>query len=113
MKIRRLFLVSFLIVTVSALTGWRSHRHHKKHKVEKEVVEEQAPKTLDLSLPLKIDDKKNDTKFLPEPQQVKIEKPKKIEREVELEPQTILSAEPEADKIKSFDGAGFMINIKR
>jgi hypothetical protein len=113
MKIRRLFLVSFLIVVVSTLTGWRSYRHHKKNKVEKEVVEEQAAKTLDLSLPLEIEDKKTDAKFLSAPQQVKIEKPKKIEREVALEPQSIMSAEPEADKIKSFDGAGFAINIKR
>lgn len=113
MKTGRLFLVSFLIVAVSTLTGWRSHRHHKRHQVEKEVVEEQTPKTLDLSLPLKIEDKKTDNKFLPEPQQVKMDKPKKIERDVELEPQSIISAEPEAEKTKSFDGAGFAINIKR
>jgi hypothetical protein len=113
MKKNRLFLVSFLIVTVSMLTGWRSHRHHKKHKVEKEVVVEQAPKKLDLSLPLKIEDKKTDIKFLAGPQQVKIERPKKIERGIELEPQSIISAEPESEKTKSFDGAGLSINIKR
>lgn len=113
MKTHRLFLISFLIVTLSILTGWRSHRHHKKQNVESEVTQEQLPKKLDLSLPLEIEDKKNETKFLPAPQQVKIDKPKKIQRDVELEPQSIMSAEPEADKVKSFDGAGFSINIKR
>lgn len=111
MKIRRLFLVSFLIVAVSMLTGWRSHRH-KKHKVEKEVAEVSVPKTLDLSLPLNIEDKKIENKFLPI-SQVKIDKPKKIQREVELDTQAIMSIEPEADKIKSFDGAAITINVKR
>lgn len=113
MKTHRLFLISFLIVALSVLTGWRSHRHHKKHNVEPEVTQEQLPKELDLSLPLEIEDKKNDTKFLPAPQQVKIDKPRRIERDIELEPQSIMSAEPEAGKVKSFDGAGFAINIKR
>lgn len=113
MKTGRLFLVSFLMVALSMLTGWRSHRHHKKHHDEPQISETSEPKKLDLSLPLEIDDKKTDTKFLSAPLQAKIEKPKKIERKVELEPQSIMSAEPEADKIKSFDGAGFAINIKR
>jgi hypothetical protein len=108
MKKRRLVFVSFLIVTLSMLTGWRSHRHHKKHKVQTPIEEVVVPKKLDLSLPLKIDEKAD----LPVTQS-KIEKPKKIKRDIELEPQTILSAEPEQDKIKSFDGAGLSINIKR
>ncbi len=108
MKTRRLFLVSFLIITVSMLTGWRSHRHHKKHNVEAPIEDVSMPKKLDLSLPLTIDDQ---TDF--PVTQTKIEKPKKIKRDIELEPQTILSAEPEQDKIKSFDGAGVSINIKR
>lgn len=112
MKAHRLFLVSFLIVAVSMLTGWRSHRHHKKHKMEKEVAEVSVPKTLDLSLPLKIEDKK-ETSMTQAKSDFKIEKPKKIEREVELDTQAIMSIEPEADKIKSFDGAAITINVKR
>jgi hypothetical protein len=108
MKTRRLILVSFLIVTVSMLTGWRSHRHHKKHNVESPIEEVVSPKKLDLSLPLNIDDKA-DLPATPS----KIEKPTKIKRDIELEPQTILSAEPENGKTKSFDGAGLSINIKR
>lgn len=108
MKKYRLFLVGFLIVAISMLTGWRSHRHHKKHLVEMPIEEVTTPKKLDLSLPLTIDDKAD----LPVTQS-KIEKPKKIKRDIELEPQTILSVEPENGKIKSFDGAGFSINIKR
>lgn len=111
MKIRRLFLVSFLMVTVLMLTGWRSHRH-KKHKVEKEVAEVSVPRTLDLSLPLKIEDKK-ETSMTQVKSDFKIEKPRKIEREVELDTQAIMSIEPEADKIKSFDGAAITINVKR
>lgn len=112
MKTRRLVLVSFLMVTVSMLTGWRSHRHHKKESSENPIEEVSKPKKLDLSLPLKIEDKPSN--FITQAKSnYKIDKPKKIEREVELEPQTIMSAEPEADKIKSFDGAGFAINIKR
>lgn len=108
MKTTRLFLVSFLIITVSMLTGWRSHRHHKKYKTETPIEDVSIPKKLDLSLPLKIEEKSD----MPVTQS-KIEKPKKIKRDIELEPQTILSAEPENDKIKSFDGAGLSINIKR
>jgi hypothetical protein len=111
MKTRRLFLVSFLIVSVSMLTGWKS-KHHKKHKIETPVEQENtAPKKLDLSLPLKINDK-FDSKTTQAKNDLLI-KPKKIQRAIELEPQTIMSAEPEEDKIKSFDGAGFSINIKR
>ena len=111
MKTRRLFLVGFLIVAMSMLTGWRSH-HHKKVKMITPLTAISEPKKLDLSLPLKIEDKfavnsshaKSDLPF---------DKPKKIQREVELETQAIMSIEPEQDKIKSFDGAGFAINIKR
>jgi hypothetical protein len=42
-----------------------------------------------------------------------IEKPKKIQRGLELDTQTIMSMEPEADKIKSVDGASITINLKR
>ncbi len=108
MKTPRLILVSFLIITVSMLTGWRSYRHHKKHNVDAPLEEMVIPKKLDLSLPLKIEEKSDLSTT-----QSKIEKPKKIKRDIELEPQTILSAEPENDKIKSFDGAGLSINIKR
>lgn len=113
MKTPRLFLVSFLVMALSTLTGWRSH-HHKKHKTEQPSVEQEnsEPKKLDLSLPLKIEDKPNNH-MTQAKTNTQIEKPKKIERAVELEPQSIMSAEPEADKIKSFDGAGFSINIKR
>ncbi len=112
MKIHRLFLVSFLIVTVSMLTGWRSHHRHKKHKVEKDIAEVSMPKTLDLSLPLKIDDK-TEISLTQAKSDFKIEKPKKIGREVELDTQVIMSIEAEADKIISFDGAAITINVKR
>jgi hypothetical protein len=113
MKAHRLFLVSFLIVAMSMLTGWRSHHHrhhHKKHSVETLIEETVAPKTLDLSLPLQV---KNEASTTHAKSDFPIEKLKKIQREVELNPQAIMSIEPEQDKIKSFDGAGFAINIKR
>jgi hypothetical protein len=112
MKMRRLFLVSFLILALSILTGWRSHRHHKKHSVETPIEEVSKPKTLDLSLPLKYDDKFS-AKMPVIKSDLPIEKSKKIQRDLELNPQAIMSIEPEQDKIKSFDGAGFAINIKR
>lgn len=107
MKKRHLFLVSFLIVAVSMLTGWRSHRHHKKHKVEVPAEEIATPKKLDLSLPLNIDEK-TDVPIM----QSKIEKPKKIKRDVELGTEAIMFPYPEQDKAKSFDGAGITINVK-
>jgi hypothetical protein len=107
MKTRRLFLVSFLIIVMSMLTGWRSHHHRKHHAVEAST-ETSAPKTLDLSLPLRIEDKAD----IPITQ-AKIEKPKKIQRALELDTQSIMSIEPEAGKTKSFDGAGITINLKR
>jgi hypothetical protein len=75
MKIRRLFLVSFLIMAVSMLTGWK--RHHKKHKIK-----------------------------------MPVEKPKKIQRKVELEADTIVFPYAEAEKMQSVDGAAITINVK-
>lgn len=110
MKIRRLFLVSFMMVALSMLTGWRGyhHHHHRKHRATTPTAEMSAPKSLDLSVPLRIEDK-SDAPVT----QTKIEKPKKIQRDLELDTQAIMSIEPEADKIKSFDGAGISINLKR
>jgi hypothetical protein len=112
MKTHRLFLVGFLMLALSMLTGWRSHHHHKKHHVEQKSNEIVAPKTLDLSLPLQLENK-FDAPITQAKSNFQIEKPKKIQREVELETQAIMSIEPEQDKIKSFDGAGLSINIKR
>lgn len=111
MKTRRLFLVSFLIVSMSMLTGWRSHRHHKKNKVDPVVVQEQAPKKLDLSLPFKINDK-FDSKTSQVKSDLLIEKPKKIQRKVELEADTIVFPYAEAEKTQSVDGAAITINVK-
>ncbi len=111
MKTRRVFLVGFLIVAMSMLTGWRSH-HHKKHRAVELTVEITEPKTLDLSLPMRTED--NTTiPITPEKSVVSVEKPKKIQRELELDTQSIMSIEPEAGKTKSFDGAGITINLKR
>lgn len=112
MKTRRLFLVSFLIVAVSLLTGWKS-RHHKKHKTETPIStpEEIKPKTLDLSLPLKINDK-FDTKTTQAKSDLLIEKPKKVQRKVELEADAIAFPFPEAEKTQDVDGASIRLNIK-
>ena len=108
MKTRRLFLVSFLIVAMSILTGWQSHRHHKKHHTDTQIEEiTPEPKTLDLSLPLKIDEKA-DLPFM----QSKTEKTKRNQRKVELGTEAIMFPYPEQDKAKSFDGAGITINVK-
>lgn len=112
MKTRRLFLVSFLIVAISLLTGWRSHHRKHRHRLIEPTVETSAPRTLDLSLPLRIEDK-FDAKTTQAKSDLIIEKPKKIQREVELDTQAIMSIEPEEDKIKSFDGAALTINVKR
>lgn len=111
MKTRRLFLVGFLIIAMSVLTGWRSH-HHKKHRTVEPIAEITEPKTLDLSLPLRTEDKL-ETPITQEKSALSIEKPKKIQRELELDTQSIMSVEPEAGKTKSFDGAGITINLKR
>ncbi|MEI7839840.1 MAG: hypothetical protein WCJ11_04985 [Methylococcaceae bacterium] len=111
MKASRLFVVGFLILAMSMLTGWRSHRH-KKHRTVEPTAEIAKPKTLDLSLPLRTED--NTTiPLTPEKSVVSVEKPKKIQRELELDTQSIMSVEPEAGKTKSFDGAGITINLKR
>ncbi|MDD5228607.1 MAG: hypothetical protein PHN45_09545 [Methylococcales bacterium] len=112
MKTRRLFLVSFLIVVMSMLTGWRSHHHHSKHHVEQQLSEISEPKMLDLSLPLQIENK-FDAPITQAKSDFVVEKSKKIQREVELDTQAIMSIEPEQDKIKSFDGAALTINVKR
>jgi hypothetical protein len=111
MKIRRLFLVSFLIMAVSMLTGWK--RHHKKHKIKMPVAtqEDTTPKKLDLSLPFKINDK-FDTKTTQTKSDSLIEKPKKIQRKVELEADTIVFPYAEAEKMQSVDGAAITINVK-
>lgn len=111
MKTRRLFLVSFLIVAISMLTGWRSH-HHRKHRAVEPIAEMSKPKTLDLSLPLETENKFN-APITQAKSDFSIEKPKKIQRALELDTQSIMSVEPEAGKTKSFDGAGITINLKR
>ena len=111
MKTRRLFLISFLIMVMSMLTGWRSH-HHKKHKVKTPSEEITEPKTLDLSLPLPIENK-SDVPITQSQSNFAIEKPKKIQREVELDTQAIMFAYPEEEKVKPFDGAAITINVKR
>ncbi|GDX84758.1 hypothetical protein LBMAG43_08000 [Methylococcaceae bacterium] len=110
MKKYRVFLVVFLIVAMSMLTGWRSH--HRKHPTVESTTEIAEPKTLDLSLPMRTE---NNTTIpiTPEKSVISIEKPKKIQRELELDTQSIMSIEPEAGKIKTFDGAGITINLKR
>lgn len=111
MKTRRLFLVSFLIMAVSLLTGWKSW--HQKHKTETPIStqEEIRPKPLDLSLPLKINDK-FDTKTTQAKSDLLIEKPKKIQRKVELEADTLAFPFPEAEKTQDVDGASIRLNIK-
>ena len=111
MKKCRVFLIGFLIVAMSMLTGWRSH-HHKKHLTVEPTPRIAEPKALDLSLPLKIEDK-FDSIITPPKSTSPIDKPKKIQRELELDTQSIMSIEPEAGKIKTFDGAGITINLKR
>ena len=110
MKKCRVFLVVFLILAMSMLTGWRSH-HHKKHMSVEPTPKIAEPKTLDLSLPFRPDN--TSIPITPEKLVVSVEKPKKIQRELELDTQSIMSIEPEAGKIKTFDGAGITINLKR
>lgn len=113
MKTRRLFLVSFLIVSVSMLTGWKSRHHKKRYKTETPIStqEEIKPKPLDLSLPLKINDK-FDSKTTQAKSSFLIEKPKKVQRKVELEADTIMFPFPEAEKMQDVDGAAIKINVK-
>lgn len=91
------------------LTGWRSH--HRKHPTVESTTEIAEPKTLDLSLPMRTE---NNTTIpiTPEKSVISIEN-LKIQRELELDTQSIMSIEPEAGKIKTFDGAGITINLKR
>lgn len=111
MKTRRLCLVGFLIMAMSILTGWRSY-HHKKHHIVESTVETSEPRALDLSLPLQFDNK-NAAPITQAQSKFTIEKPKKIQREVELDTQAIMFAYPEEEKVKPFDGAAITINVKR
>ena len=113
MKKSRLFVVSFLITAVSMLTGWQS-RHHKKQKTEPPVAtqeEDTTPKKLDLSLPLKVQDK-FDSKTTQAKSELLIEKSKKVQRRVELEADALAFPFPEAEKSQDVDGAGIRLNIK-
>ena len=111
MKARRLFLISFLILVMTSLTGWRSH--HRKHKKDAPSVisESVEPKPLDLSLPFKIEDK-FDVNTTHAKSDFQIEKPKKVQRKVELEADTIMFPFPEAEKTQNVDGAAIKINVK-
>lgn len=115
MKTHRLFLVSFLIVVISTLTGWRSH--HRKHRVDTPITATSEPKMLDLSLPLhvkyKSDFRITQAKLVMPETNNFFEKSTYSHRALELKPQAIMSIEPEEGKIKSFDGAGIFINLKR
>ncbi len=111
MKAYHLFLISFLIMAMSILTGWRSY-HHKKHHIVESTAETTEPRTLDLSLPFKINEGV-DMNALHAKSDITIEKPKKIQREVELDTQAIMFAYPEEDKIRPVDGAAITINVKR
>lgn len=111
MNTYRLFLISFLGLTLTVLTGFNDSA--KKQKTVKSIETPTVPKVLDLSLPAQIEntiESKTTAQVKPE---FTIEKPKKIQRELELDTQTIMSIEPEADKIKSVDGASITINLKR
>ena len=79
MKAHRLFLVSFLIVAMSMLTGWRSHHENKKHHANAITSKMSEPKTLDLSLPLQVE-RKFDAPITQAKSDFLIEKPKKIQR---------------------------------
>ena len=112
MNTYRFFLISFLGLILTGLTVFSDST--KKNKNIKTIeTTNTAPKVLDLSLPAQIENtagSKTTTQIKPE---FTIEKPKKIQRELEFDTQTIMSMEPEADKIKSVDGASITINLKR
>ncbi|MEN9898032.1 MAG: hypothetical protein RLZZ66_1681 [Pseudomonadota bacterium] len=113
MNTYRFFLISFLGLVFTGLTGFSDST--TKHKTVKTIETSPPPKVLDLSLPAQIENTvefktTSQVKIKPE---FTIEKPKKIQRELELDTQTIQSIEPEADKIKSVDGASITINLKR
>ena len=112
MNTYRFFLISFLGLIFTGLTGF-SDSTKKNKNIKNIAVTNTAPKVLDLSLPAQIENtmgSKTTTQIKPE---FTIEKPKKIQRELELDTQKIMSMEPEADKIKSVDGASITINLKR
>jgi len=112
MNTYRFFLISFLGLIFTGLTGF-SDSTKKNKNIKNIAVTNTAPKVLDLSLPAQIENtvgSKTTTQIKPE---FTIEKPKKIQRELELDTQKIMSMAPEADKIKSVDGASITINLKR
>lgn len=112
MNTYRFFLISFLGLIFTGLTGF-SDSTKKNNNIKNIAATNTAPKVLDLSLPAQIEntvESKTTTQIKPE---FTIEKPKKIQRELEFDTQTIMSMEPEADKIKSVDGASITINLKR
>jgi hypothetical protein len=109
----RLFLLNFLLLALAGLTGFSStHKKQKSTKLVNQATVDETTKKLDLSLPMPIDDK-FDAKTTQAKSELITEKPKKIDRPLELGTQTILTPDPETEKVKSFDGAGITIKIKR
>ena len=96
MNTYRFFLISFLGLIFTGLTGF-SDSTKKNKNIKNIAVTNTAPKVLDLSLPAQIENtvgSKTTTQIKPE---FTIEKPKKIQRELELDTQNIMSMEPEPD----------------
>ncbi|PPD50286.1 MAG: hypothetical protein CTY16_02010 [Methylobacter sp.] len=124
MKNHRLFIRVLIAVSWVSLTGFKQPSHHNvptataKSDTSK-APEEPPPKPpLDLTIPFKNPENTKPSFLETNHNQQKAfdglfaAKPKTRERPFQLNGSLISSPEPEAEKRKSVDGAGIVINIK-
>ena len=116
MKYNRSLSVSYALVAVICLTGFKQHSA-KTHSITKhQAVEEETKqqKKLDLSIPKREISFQEPPELLANAQTVLPSvdiNNKNDNREVELKGKVIMSQELEAGKTKSADGAGIVINF--
>lgn len=117
MKCFRSVLVCFMVIACFFLTGFKKHsvNHTASTKNQHSSGEAKQQKPLDLSVPLR------HVSFEESPETLAIREDtsldalsaayKRQSKAVELQGNLIMTQEPEAEKTKSADGAGIMINL--
>ncbi len=121
MKWSHIAIAGMLTICGACLMGFKKPPHHitgaagKAHAPAHQISE---PKSLDLSLPSRNvsfeeaygDSKLVQTRYAGLNDDTAVNRPKS--RPLELKGNVIMSQEPEAEKTKSADGAGIMINLR-
>jgi len=116
MNYLRSVLVSSVVVAGICLTGFKKHipEHDSSAKTHKPIEAIKQQKPLDLSVQFKDTSLGENTETLavvPVSASETLSGNKSKARVVELQGNLIMSQEPEAEKTKSTDGAGILINL--